>query len=128
MLDLLWKRNSQAGLRMLFHNISPLGEPSATLCFFPRIPAQSRAICAAEWAMGFHNPMQARLRRDLKIHRSLACPSTALRFSAFSFIRAHPSHPWLKIDSLLSAVIPKMILVSMILPEKIVEGSGSKAS
>jgi hypothetical protein len=24
MLDLLWKRHSQAGLRMLFHNISPL--------------------------------------------------------------------------------------------------------
>jgi len=34
MLDLFFKRPSQAGLRMLFQNISPLGGPSATRCVF----------------------------------------------------------------------------------------------
>jgi hypothetical protein len=33
MLDLLWKRPSQAGLRMLFHNISPLGNQAQTGVF-----------------------------------------------------------------------------------------------
>ena len=35
--------------------------------------------------MGVHNPVQARLRRDLKAHRQLGLPSTALQL-----IRAHP--------------------------------------
>jgi hypothetical protein len=43
--------------------------------------------------MGFENPVQARLRRDLKIHR-LACPSLALRFSALYFIRVYLGNPW----------------------------------
>ena len=29
------------------------------------------AICLAEWAMGFYNPVQARLRRDLEAQRQL---------------------------------------------------------
>ena len=33
MLDLLWKRPSQAGLRMLFHNTSPLGNQAQTCVF-----------------------------------------------------------------------------------------------
>jgi hypothetical protein len=33
MLDLLWKRHSQAGLRTLFHNISPLGNQAQTGVF-----------------------------------------------------------------------------------------------
>jgi hypothetical protein len=33
MLDLLWKRHSQAGLRMLFHNISPFGNKAQTGVF-----------------------------------------------------------------------------------------------
>jgi hypothetical protein len=37
MLDLLWKRHSQAGLRMLFHNISPLGEQAQPHVFSQRI-------------------------------------------------------------------------------------------
>ena len=88
MLDLLLKKHSQAGLRMLFHNISPLGN-QAQHHIFPKIPRRRRAICVAiaqqneRWI--FHNPLQARLRRDLKIHSSLACPSIALRSSAFLF-------------------------------------------
>jgi hypothetical protein len=37
MLDLLWKRNSQAGLQMLFHNTSPLGEQAQPQVFSQRI-------------------------------------------------------------------------------------------
>jgi hypothetical protein len=41
-----------------------------------------RAICVAEWAMGFQNPVQARLRRDLKAQRQLGLPKQTLRISA----------------------------------------------
>jgi hypothetical protein len=34
MLDLLWKKHSQAGLRMLFHNISPLEDQAQPDFFF----------------------------------------------------------------------------------------------
>jgi hypothetical protein len=37
-----------------------------------------RAICVAEWAMGFQNPVQARLRRDLKAQRQLGLPKHSL--------------------------------------------------
>jgi hypothetical protein len=33
MLDLLWKKPSKAGLRMLFHNTSPLGNQAQTSVF-----------------------------------------------------------------------------------------------
>jgi hypothetical protein len=67
MLDLLLKRHSQAGLQMLFYNTSPLGGQAQPGVFSQRfLMKHRRAICIAEWAMGFENPVQARLRRDLK--------------------------------------------------------------
>jgi hypothetical protein len=78
MLDLLRKRHSQARLQMLFHNISPLGDQAqpSVFFYFPHLArgAKSRAICVAEWAMGVHNPVQARLRRDLEAQRQLGLP------------------------------------------------------
>ena len=73
MLDLLCKRHSQASLRTPFHNISPLGN-QAQPGVFRKISERSRAICVAEWAMGFQNSVQARLRRDLKSRRQLGLP------------------------------------------------------
>jgi hypothetical protein len=43
----------------LFHNISPLGDQAqpGVFFYFPHLArgAKSRAICVAEWAMGFYN-------------------------------------------------------------------------
>jgi hypothetical protein len=43
-----------------------------------------RAICVAEWAMGFQNPVQARLRRDLKAQRQLGLPKQSPAFLQLS--------------------------------------------
>jgi hypothetical protein len=81
MLNLLLIRHSQARLRMLLHNISPLGnQTQPCICFLRFLTKYRRAICSAEWAMGFHNPMQARLRRDLKTQRQLGLPKHSPAF------------------------------------------------
>jgi hypothetical protein len=52
MLELFCKRHSQAGLRMLFHNISPLGDQAQPGVFsifhILRKAQKSRGICVAE--------------------------------------------------------------------------------
>jgi len=43
MLDVLWKRHSQAGLQMLFHNTSPLGGQSQPRIFSQRFLSEAQA-------------------------------------------------------------------------------------
>jgi hypothetical protein len=65
-----------SGLAGAFSQHIPAWRPSATPYFLPKISdeAHRRAICVAEWAMGFENPVQARLRRGLKAQRQLGSP------------------------------------------------------
>jgi len=63
------------GLADFFHNTSPLGNQAQPGVFSERfLTKHRRAICVAEWAMGFENPVQARLRRDLKAQRQIGLP------------------------------------------------------
>jgi hypothetical protein len=102
--------------------------------------------------LGFHNPVQARLRRASKSQRQLDLPKHSPALLSLLFYPCHLTRSFLselysspsrkpfprpsgqpsvalfrtcprarlrsRIVSLLSAVIPKMILLSMILPEK----------
>jgi hypothetical protein len=43
MLEMLWKRHSQAGLRMLFHNISPLGNQAQPGIFSQQFLREAKA-------------------------------------------------------------------------------------
>jgi len=92
MLDLLRKGHSQAGLRMLFHNTTPLGRPSATWCFCHfegDARAWRRAICGANERWGFTLPCKLACEGIWKHSASLACPSTPLQL--------HPcpsGNPW----------------------------------
>jgi hypothetical protein len=43
MLYVLWKRHSQAGLQMLFHNISPLGGQAQPRIFSQQFLRESKA-------------------------------------------------------------------------------------
>jgi hypothetical protein len=64
-----------SGLADAFSQHIPAWKPNATRCFSERfLTKHLRAICVAEWAMGFENPVQARLRRDLKAQRQLGLP------------------------------------------------------
>ena len=95
-LDLLWKNPLKLGLRMLFHNTSPLGnqeQPGVFSYFSPLARgAKSRAICVAEWAIDFIIPCKLACEGIWKHSASLACASKALRFSTLCFISVYPSH------------------------------------
>jgi hypothetical protein len=43
MLEMLWKRHSQAGLQMLFHNISPLGNQAQPGVFSQQFLREAKA-------------------------------------------------------------------------------------
>jgi hypothetical protein len=43
MLDVLWKRHSQAGLRMLFHNTFPLGNQAQPGVFSQQFLREAKA-------------------------------------------------------------------------------------
>ena len=76
MLDALWKRHSQAHLRMLLHNTSPLGNQAQPRIFSQKSLREAKAQGHLRSIMsdGFQNPVQARLRRDLKAQRQLGLP------------------------------------------------------
>jgi hypothetical protein len=86
MLDLLWKRHSQAGLQMLFHNISPLGGQAQPRIFSQQFLREAKAQGHLHSRMndGFQNPVQARLRRDLKAQRQLGLPKQSPAFLQLS--------------------------------------------
>jgi len=93
MLDLLRKRHSQAGLRMLFHNISPLSGPSATQCFSPE------DFCAKRKKQGHlrskmsDGVLQSHASSLAKGFGSTA-PAWLAQAQPCSFIRVNPSYPW----------------------------------
>jgi hypothetical protein len=89
MLDLLRKRHSQAGLRMPFHNISPLGNEAQTSVFQKDF-----------WAKQGH--LRSRMSDVFSQSRasSLAkgfggtAPAWLAQAQPCSFIRVNPSYPW----------------------------------
>ena len=78
---------------MLFHNTSPLGGQAQPRIFSQRFLAKHcKAICVAEWAMGFQNPVQALLVKGFEepapAWLAQAKPCVSL------IIRANPGNRW----------------------------------
>jgi hypothetical protein len=115
MLDLLWKRAWQAGLRMLFHNTALLGKQAQPGFFPPKFQGETSQghllskisdgvleSRASSLAKGFESTAPAWLAQAQPcvslpffypclscpsvVPPPLDCPSVALRFSALYFI------------------------------------------
>ena len=95
MLDLLWKRHSQAGLQMLFHNTSPLGGQSQ-----PRVFPQ-RSLSEAQAQGHLRSIMSAVLSESRASSHAKGFESTAPAWLAQAqpcaslSIRVNSCHPWL---------------------------------
>jgi hypothetical protein len=98
MLDLLWKRHSQAGLQMLFHNTSPLGNQAQPSVF------SQKSLREAKAQGHLRSRMSAVLSESRASSHAKGFESTAPAWLAQAQpcaslpIRVNPAHPWLKND------------------------------
>ena len=142
MLDLLWKRHSQAGLRMLFHNTYPLGGQAQPRIFSQQFLREAKALGhlssimsdgvpesrASSLAKGFESTAPAWLAQ------AQPCASQPIRVNPSHLTRSFPlPRPSGQPSVALSRTCPrarlwfqKMILPSMILPDRKVESPASR--
>jgi hypothetical protein len=121
MLDLLWKRHSQAGLQMLFHNTSPLGGQAQPRIFSQQYlrEAKAQGYLRSKMSDGFSESRASTLAKGFEstapawLVQAEPCASLP--------IRVNPAHPWLRIVSFHLVVLAKMIL-----PKKNVERRASR--
>jgi hypothetical protein len=98
MLDVLWKRHSQAGLQMLFHNTSPLGGQAQPRIFSQQFLREAQAQGHLYSRMG-DGVSESRASSLVKGFESTAPAWLAQAQPCASLpIRVNPAHPWLKND------------------------------
>jgi len=81
MLDLLWKRHSQAGLRMLFHNTPPLGDQAQTGVFSERFLGEaSQGHLRSKMLDGVSEPHASSLTKGFEAQHQFGLPKHSPAF------------------------------------------------